>query len=58
MAGLIEGPCEVLPPSKFTEERERRTRAVTEKNDLRPLYLCKYVLLCLLCIAFVAEFHI
>nr|GMC53712.1 phd finger protein [Ipomoea batatas] len=43
MAGLIEGPCEVLPPSKFTEERERRTRAVTEKNDLRPLYLCKWI---------------
>ncbi|CAH9145896.1 unnamed protein product [Cuscuta epithymum] len=42
MAGLIHGPCEVLPSSRFTEERERRTRAGTEQNDSGPLYLCKW----------------
>ncbi|GFZ07394.1 RING/FYVE/PHD zinc finger superfamily protein [Actinidia rufa] len=42
MAGLIRGPCEVLPPSKFIEESERRSRLGTGINDgLRPVFLCK-----------------
>ncbi|KAF5949451.1 hypothetical protein HYC85_011444 [Camellia sinensis] len=28
MAGLIRGPCEVLPPGKFIEENERRSRVI------------------------------
>lgn len=44
MAGQIQGPCEVLPPSKFNEERERISRLETKPNGgLQPLYLCKYV---------------
>ncbi|RVW79862.1 PHD finger protein [Vitis vinifera] len=44
-AGLIQGPCEVLPPDKFKEESERRTLLGTEANDgLWPIFLCKYVL--------------
>ncbi|KAL3851171.1 hypothetical protein ACJIZ3_013053 [Penstemon smallii] len=44
MAGLIESPCEVLPPRKFAEETERRTRSGTHLNDrLPPLYLCKWI---------------
>ncbi|XP_059662434.1 uncharacterized protein LOC132308388 isoform X2 [Cornus florida] len=43
MAGLIQGPCEVLPPGKFVEESERRTRlGKGENNGLRPLFLCKW----------------
>lgn len=42
MAGLIESPCEVLPPRKFAEESERRIRSGKQINDhLPPLYLCK-----------------
>ncbi|CAL5390385.1 unnamed protein product [Camellia sinensis] len=40
MAGLIRGPCEVLPPGKFIEENERRSRLGTGAND-QPLFLCK-----------------
>lgn len=44
MAGQIQGPCEVLPLSKFNEERERISRLETGPNGgLQPLYLCKYV---------------
>lgn len=44
MVGLIQGPCEVLPPGRFTEEKERRTIIGKRPNEsLRPLYLCKYV---------------
>ncbi|MCD9560851.1 hypothetical protein HAX54_019659 [Datura stramonium] len=44
MAGLIQGPCEVHPPRKFTEESERRARLAKGSNDVsRPLYICKYV---------------
>ncbi|VFQ82514.1 unnamed protein product [Cuscuta campestris] len=43
MAGLIQGPCEVLPSSRFVEERERRTLAGTEQNASGPLYLCKWI---------------
>ncbi|KAA8527017.1 hypothetical protein F0562_008754 [Nyssa sinensis] len=43
MAGLIQGPCEVLPPGKFVEESERRIRLGTGTNDgLWPLFLCKW----------------
>ncbi|CAL5341658.1 unnamed protein product [Camellia sinensis] len=42
MAGLIRGPCEVLPPGKFIEESERRSRLGSAANDgLWPLFLCK-----------------
>lgn len=42
-AGLIQGPCEVLPPDKFKEESERRTLLGTEANDgLWPIFLCKW----------------
>ncbi|KAL3508436.1 hypothetical protein ACH5RR_027837 [Cinchona calisaya] len=44
MAGLIHGPCEVLPPSRFTEEKEKRTRVGKRPNEsLQPLYLCKWI---------------
>ncbi|KAI3456872.1 hypothetical protein Pfo_013535 [Paulownia fortunei] len=44
MAGLIESPCAVLPPRRFAEESERRTRSRKQLNDhLPPLYLCKLV---------------
>lgn len=44
MAGLIQGPCEVLPPTKFQEESERRSKSELEPNTaLRPAFLCKYV---------------
>ncbi|CAA2997153.1 phd finger [Olea europaea subsp. europaea] len=44
MAGLIQSPCEVLPPRKFAEESERRARSRTQPNDhLEPLYLCKWI---------------
>ncbi|KAL7165863.1 hypothetical protein ACSBR2_036684 [Camellia fascicularis] len=42
IAGLIRGPCEVLPPGKFIEENERRSRLGTGAND-QPLFLCKCV---------------
>nr|XP_016516003.1 PREDICTED: uncharacterized protein LOC107832656 isoform X3 [Nicotiana tabacum] len=44
MAGQIEGPCEVLPSSKFNEEREKVSRLETRSNGgLRPLYICKWI---------------
>lgn len=44
MAGLIQGPCEVHPPRKFTEESERRARLAKGSNDVsRPLYICKWI---------------
>ncbi|CAA3032496.1 phd finger [Olea europaea subsp. europaea] len=44
VAGLIESPCEVLPPRKFAEESERRTHLQPQPNDrLPPLYLCKWI---------------
>lgn len=44
MAGQIQGPCEVLTPSKFNEERERRSRLETRaKGGLQPLYICKWI---------------
>lgn len=44
MAGLIQGPCEVHPPRKFTEESERRARLAKGSNDVsQPLYICKWI---------------
>ncbi|XP_030931661.1 uncharacterized protein LOC115957533 [Quercus lobata] len=44
MAGLIQGPCEVLPPAKFSEENERRSQAGPDANmGLQPVFLCKWV---------------
>ncbi|CAA3027644.1 phd finger [Olea europaea subsp. europaea] len=44
MAGLIQSPCEVLPPRKFAEESERRTHLRPQPNRrLPPLYLCKWI---------------
>ncbi|CAN4096914.1 unnamed protein product [Withania somnifera] len=44
MAGLIQGPCEVHPPRKFTEESERRARLPKGSNDVsQPLYICKWI---------------
>ncbi|XP_011095470.1 uncharacterized protein LOC105174914 [Sesamum indicum] len=43
MAGLIEGPCQVLPPRRFAEESERRTSSSKQPNDHLPLYLCKWI---------------
>ncbi|KAL2495868.1 uncharacterized protein Fot_39785 [Forsythia ovata] len=44
MAGLIQSPCEVLPPRKFAEESERRTHLRPQSNDRLPrLYLCKWI---------------
>ncbi|XP_073124395.1 uncharacterized protein [Henckelia pumila] len=42
MAGLIESPCQVLPPRKFAEESERRTVSGTQHCS-PPLYLCKWI---------------
>ncbi|KAG6689795.1 hypothetical protein I3843_11G190200 [Carya illinoinensis] len=43
MAGLIQGPCEVLPPVKFSEESERRSKAgMDAKIGLQPVFLCKW----------------
>ncbi|XP_024156790.1 endochitinase A isoform X3 [Rosa chinensis] len=43
MAGLIQGPCEVLPPAKFSEEIERRSQLGHDtNNELRPVFLCKW----------------
>ncbi|PIM97270.1 hypothetical protein CDL12_30261 [Handroanthus impetiginosus] len=44
MAGLIESPCEVLPPRRFAEEIERRTRSGKQlSGQLPPLYVCKWI---------------
>ncbi|KAJ7960840.1 PHD finger protein [Quillaja saponaria] len=44
MAGHIQGPCEVLPMSKFKEETERRSRLGLEENGgLHPVFLCKWL---------------
>ncbi|KAJ8560978.1 hypothetical protein K7X08_027168 [Anisodus acutangulus] len=44
MAGLIQGPCEVHPPRKFTAESERRARLAKGSTDVsRPLYICKWI---------------
>ncbi|XP_057765569.1 uncharacterized protein LOC130986239 [Salvia miltiorrhiza] len=44
MAGLIEGPCEVLPPRRFAEESDRRIRSGRQISDhLPPVYLCKWI---------------
>ncbi|KAK2987051.1 hypothetical protein RJ640_004777, partial [Escallonia rubra] len=41
MAGLIQGPCEVLPSSKFNEESQRRAHLGNSTSErLRPVYLC------------------
>ncbi|KAE8125468.1 hypothetical protein FH972_020273 [Carpinus fangiana] len=43
MAGLIQGPCEVLPPAKFSEESERRSQAGPNASiALQPVFLCKW----------------
>ncbi|XP_010252618.1 PREDICTED: uncharacterized protein LOC104594146 [Nelumbo nucifera] len=43
MAGLIQGPCDVLPSNKFKEEIERRTHLGDGANNgLRPVFLCKW----------------
>lgn len=43
LAGLIHGPCEVLPPSKFCEENAVRSRLRARGSDRRkPLFLCKW----------------
>ncbi|KAK1406989.1 hypothetical protein QVD17_38599 [Tagetes erecta] len=43
VAGLIHGACEVLPPSKFSEESDSQARLRPEAND-RPnsIFLCKW----------------
>lgn len=42
-AGLIEGPCKVLPPRLFAEESKRKTRLGTEASGgLQPLFVCKW----------------
>ena len=44
MARSVQGPCEVLPASKFKEEGERRSQLGIEANEgLRAIFLCKYV---------------
>ncbi|KAK4343978.1 hypothetical protein RND71_037072 [Anisodus tanguticus] len=44
MAGLIQGPCEVHPPQKFTAESERRARLAKGSTDVsQPLYICKWI---------------
>ncbi|XP_010274120.1 PREDICTED: uncharacterized protein LOC104609484 [Nelumbo nucifera] len=43
MAGLIQGPCDVLPSNKFKEEIERRMHLGDGENDgLRPVFICKW----------------
>ncbi|KAJ4981218.1 hypothetical protein NE237_032055 [Protea cynaroides] len=43
MAGLIQGPCQVLPPNKFKEESGRRSHLPHGANDgLQPVFLCKW----------------
>ncbi|CAK9165486.1 unnamed protein product [Ilex paraguariensis] len=42
MAAFIQGPCQVLTPSKFIEESETRALLGMEANErLRPIFLCK-----------------
>ncbi|PON94168.1 Autoimmune regulator [Trema orientale] len=44
MAGLIQGPCEVLPPAKFKEENERRSQLDADRNSgLHPVFICKWL---------------
>ncbi|XP_071915203.1 uncharacterized protein [Coffea arabica] len=44
MAGLVQGLCEVLPPGRFIEEKEKRTNGGKRPNEsLRPLYVCKWI---------------
>uniref|UniRef100_A0A2P2KSR2 Uncharacterized protein MANES_15G066000 n=1 Tax=Rhizophora mucronata TaxID=61149 RepID=A0A2P2KSR2_RHIMU len=43
MASLIQGPCRVLPPTKFKEENERRSRLGNEANSRSgSVFLCKW----------------
>ncbi|KAF5730520.1 hypothetical protein HS088_TW19G00111 [Tripterygium wilfordii] len=43
MAGLIQGPCEVLLPAKFKEESERWNQLGIEANSgSLPVFLCKW----------------
>ncbi|XP_076959705.1 uncharacterized protein LOC143635864 [Bidens hawaiensis] len=43
VAGLIHGPCEVLPPSKFVEESDLRNRSTSKAGESpKPLFLCKW----------------
>lgn len=42
MASLIQGPCEVLPATKFKDKNERRMQLGTEANrGLPPVFHCK-----------------
>ncbi|CAN4102665.1 unnamed protein product [Withania somnifera] len=44
MASQIQGPCKVLPPSKFNEERGRISHPEARPNGgLQPLYICKWI---------------
>ncbi|XP_008227014.1 PREDICTED: uncharacterized protein LOC103326553 [Prunus mume] len=44
MAGLIQGPCEVLTPTKFSKECEKRSNLGPEaNNELQPIFLCKWI---------------
>ncbi|XP_015582117.1 uncharacterized protein LOC8268130 [Ricinus communis] len=43
LADLIQGPCQVLPPTKFQENAERRSQLGIEgKNESWPVFLCKW----------------
>ncbi|XP_044474340.1 uncharacterized protein LOC123202449 isoform X2 [Mangifera indica] len=43
MAGLIEGPCEVLTSRKFKEENERLSHlGIEADNGRQPIFLCKW----------------
>ncbi|KAM0018574.1 putative chromatin regulator PHD family [Helianthus debilis subsp. tardiflorus] len=43
VAGLIHGPCEVLPPSKFSEESDLQARLRSRGSERqKPLFLCKW----------------
>nr|XP_043608593.1 uncharacterized protein LOC122580388 [Erigeron canadensis] len=42
-AGLIHSSCEVLPPSKFSEESAMQTRLMERgKESRKPVFLCKW----------------
>ncbi|XP_024021193.1 uncharacterized protein LOC21395655 [Morus notabilis] len=44
MAQSVQGPCEVLPPSKYKEETERRNQSSLEPSSgLQPVFLCKWL---------------
>ncbi|XP_065862461.1 uncharacterized protein [Euphorbia lathyris] len=44
MADLIQGPCEVLPPTKFQENRERQRQLGIEGNkESQPVFLCGFM---------------